>query len=81
MTHATCGTHECVLVGMSACWLPLGSHPGLVGGEWLEPGLRAAFVQSLSVLDRAGPEFAADDGELGAIKLRLPAWTRTRSSR
>jgi hypothetical protein len=58
--------------GVNACWLPVGPQAGLVGGEWLEPGFRAAFVQSLWIFDREGPEFTAGDGELGAIKLRLP---------
>lgn len=62
---------------MNAFWrtlavlVSLGSHPGFVIGERFKSGFRAALIQPLPVLNRAGPEFSAGDGELSAVQLGL----------
>jgi hypothetical protein len=48
-----------------------GSHPGFVISERFKSGFRAALIQPLPVLNRAGPELSAGNGELSAVQLRL----------
>lgn len=53
-------------------WLPLSPQPGFAGRERFEPGLGAALIQPLRVLDRIRPELSAGGGALGAVQLGTP---------